>query len=210
MSIRIIIADDHKIVRSGIKAELDQQKDFEIIGEATSGDVALEMALSQFPDVLLLDIMMPGMKAFEIISRLRQSQAPVHVMILTAHGDRGTISGLLQLGVDGFLLKDEDPSVLPDAIRKISSGKKWVSTRVTDYLLENAQAASHQSELPVLTEKEINVLRLISEGLSTKEIVSALGSKERTVEFHIKKIKTKLGVNTSAQAVAWAKDHGVL
>lgn len=85
-----------------------------------------------------------------------------------------------------------------------------MSTRVTEYLLENAQAASHQSELPVLTEKEINVLCLISEGLSTKEIVSALRSKERTVEFHIKKIKTKLGVNTSAQAVAWAKDHGVL
>ena len=210
MSIRIIIADDHKIVRSGIKAELDQQKDFEIIGEATSGDMALEMAMSQVPDVLLLDIMMPGIKAFEIISRIRQSHAPVHIMIITAHGDRGTISGLIQLGVDGFLLKDEDPSVLPEAIRKISSGKKWVSTRVTEFLLENAQAASHQSEQPVLTEKEINVLRLISEGLSTKEIVSTLKSKERTVEFHIKKIKTKLGVNTNAQAVAWAKDHGVL
>jgi DNA-binding NarL/FixJ family response regulator len=210
MSIRIIIADDHKVVRSGIKAELNQQKDFEIIGEATTGDMALEMAITQLPDVLLLDVMMPGMKAFEIISRLHQSQIPVHIMILTAHGDRGTILGLVHLGVDGFLLKDEDPSVLPDAIRKISSGRKWVSSRVTEFLLENAQAATNQSEFPMLTEKEIDVLRLISEGLSTKEIVTALGIKERTVDFHIRNIKTKLGVNTSPQAVAWAKDHGVL
>jgi DNA-binding NarL/FixJ family response regulator len=210
MSIRIIIADDHKVVRSGIKAELDQQKDFEIIGEATTGDMALEMAISQVPDVLLLDVMMPGMKAFEIISRLRQSHMPVHILILTAHGDRGTVSGLIQLGVDGFLLKDEDPFVLPEAIRRIASGKKWVSPKVTEFLLENIHLTTHQSELPVLTDKEINILRLISEGFSTKEIVSALGSKERTVEFHIKMIKTKLGVATSAQAVAWAKDYGIL
>jgi DNA-binding NarL/FixJ family response regulator len=210
MSIRIVIADDHQIVRSGIKAELDQQKNFEIVGEATSGDMALEMVLKFVPDILLLDIMMPGMKAFEVIRRIHQNKKSVRIMILTAHGDRGTISGLIHLGVDGFLLKDEDPSVLPDAIRKISCGQKWLSSKVIDYLMENAQASTHQSEQPVLTEKEINVLRLISEGLSTKEIVAALESKERTVEFHIKKIKTKLGVNTSAQAVAWAKDHGVL
>jgi DNA-binding NarL/FixJ family response regulator len=210
MSIRIVIADDHQIVRSGIKAELDQQKNFEIVGEATSGDMALEMVLKLVPDILLLDIMMPGMKTFEVIRRIHQNKKSVRIMILTAHGDRGTISGLIHLGVDGFLLKDEDPSVLPDAIRKISCGQKWLSSKVIDYLMENAQASTHQSEQPVLTEKEINVLRLISEGLSTKEIVAALESKERTVEFHIKKIKTKLGVNTSAQAVAWAKDHGVL
>lgn len=210
MSVRIVIADDHQIVRSGIKAELDQHKDFEIVGEAMSGDMALEMTMNLIPDVLLLDIMMPGTKAFEIISQIHQSHIPVHIMVLTAHGDRGTISGLIQLGVDGFLLKDEDPSVLPEAIHIIASGKKWLSSKVTEFLLENAQSPLSQLEIPILTEKEINVLRLISEGMSTKEIVTALESKERTVEFHIKKIKTKLGVNNNAQAVAWAKDHGIL
>ena len=210
MSIRILIADDHPVVRSGVKVELNRWNDIKIIGEATTGDMAFEMAKTLEPDILILDIMMPGMKAFEIIRGLYLRKAPVRIMIFTEYDDRGTISRFVQLGVDGFLLKDEDPSVLPEAIRKITCGKKWVSPKVTEFLLENAQAASHQSEQPVLTEKEINVLRLISEGLSTKEIVSTLESKERTVEFHIKKIKTKLGVNTSAQAVAWAKDHGVL
>jgi DNA-binding NarL/FixJ family response regulator len=210
MSIRIIIADDHKVVRSGIKVELDQQKDFEIIGEASTGDMAVEMTLKLVPDVLLLDVMMPGMKAFEVIRRIHQSKRPVGILILTGHGDRGTISGMIQLGVDGILLKDEDPSALPEAIRKISAGHKWLSSTITDFLLENAQNPIHPSEQPILTEKEISVLRLISEGLSTKQIVAALESKERTIEFHIKKINTKLGVATRAQAVAWAKDHGIL
>lgn len=210
MAIRIIIADDHQVVRSGIKAELEQQNDFTIVGEATTGDEALEMAITLVPDVLLLDVMMPGLKAFEIIRQIHQKKLPVSIMILTAHDDRGTVSGLIQLGVDGFLLKEEDASVLPDAIRKISQGQKWVSSKVAEYLMENMQATTSQTEQPILTEKEITILRLISEGLTTKEIVVVMNSKERTIEFHIKKINTKLGVATRAQAIAWAKDRGLL
>lgn len=210
MSIRILIADDHPVVRSGIKVELNQQKDFEIVGEATTGDMTLEMVINLEPDVLILDVMMPGMKAFEIIRSLHKRKAPVRIIVLTAHDDRGTVSGLIQLGVDGFLLKEEDISVMPDAIRKISRGQKWLSSKVAEYLMENVQAPTNQTEQPILTEKEISVIRLISKGLSTKEIVAALESKERTVEFHIKKINTKLGVATRAQAVAWAKDHGII
>ncbi len=210
MGIRILIADDHQVVRSGIKAELERQKDFDVVGEAKTGDEALEMAVTLVPDVLLLDVMMPGIKAFEIIRKIHQKKLPVHIMVLTAHDDRGTVSGLVQLGVDGFLLKEEDASVLPDAIRKISRGQKWLSSKVAEYLMENMQATTGQTDQPVLTEKEITVLRLLSEGKTTKEIVAAMDSKERTIEFHIKKINTKLGVATRAQAVAWAKDHGLL
>lgn len=210
MSIRILIADDHPVVRSGIKVELNGQGDFEIVGEATTGDMALEMVITLEPDILILDVMMPGMKAFEIIRSLHQRKAPVRILIFTEYDDRGTISRFLQLGVDGLFLKEEDLTLLPDAIRKIFRGQKWLSSKVTEYLMETVKMPTNQTEQPVLTEKEIFVLRLISEGLSTKEIVMALESKERTVEFHIRKIKTKLGVSTSAHAVAWAKDHGVL
>jgi len=210
MGIRILIADDHQVVRSGIKAELERQKDFDVVGEAKTGDEALELVVTLLPDVLLLDVMMPGIKAFEIIRQIHQKKLPVRIMVLTAHDDRGTVSGLVHLGVDGFLLKEEDASVLPDAIRKILRGQKWLSSKVAEYLMENMQATTGQTDQLVLTEKEITVLRLLSEGKTTKEIVAFMNSKERTIEFHIKKIKTKLGVFTSAQAVAWAKDHGIL
>ena len=210
VSIRILIADDHKIVRAGIKAELNTHSDFEIVGEATTGDMALEMALGLVPDILLLDVMMPGMKSREVIQRIHQEKLSTRIMILTAHGDRGTVFGMLRLQVNGFLLKDEDTDVLPDAIRKIASGQRWASPKVADYLMEFSQAPETKLERPVLSEKEIDILRLLSEGYTTKEMTVELNMKERTVEYHMKCINAKLGTSTRTQAVAWAKDYGIL
>ena len=210
MSIRTLIADDQKIVRSGIKAELHGHKDFEIVGEAATGEMALNQVMTLTPDILLLDISMPGMKSTEVVQRIHVGKIPVHILIFTGCIDREIVSEMVRLGVDGFLLKDEDPVVLPDAIRKIARGQKWVSAKVIDFLMEIPQAPESKLEQALLSDKEINVLRLLSEGKTTKEMTMALGIKERTVEYYIKNINVKLGTSTRAQAVACAKDYGIL
>lgn len=210
MKTRILIADDHPSVRSGIKTELIQHEDFEIIGEAITGDQALEMTIAFSPDILILDLSMPGMRAYEVIKEIRKRRIPVKILIYTAYEDRGTVSGIIRIGVEGYLLKYEPLSVIPEAIRTIVRGQKWLSASVTTILMEKVQTVNIYSDKPVLSEKETEILHLISQGAITKEIASVLSMGERTVEFHVRNIFSKLGVNSRAQAISWAKDNNML
>lgn len=210
MKTRILIADDHPIVRSGIRTELSRQEDFEITGEAVTSDQALEMTIETAPDVLILDISMPGIRAVEVIKEIHKRRIPTKILVYSAYGDKGTVSGILRVGVEGYMLKDEDPFVMPEAIRAIVLGQRWLSASITSFLVERAQTVHVQSDRPVLSEKEIEILRLISQGATTKEIASTLVMGERTVEFHLRNISSKLEVSSRAQAVSWAKDHKVL
>ena len=208
MTIRVVIADDHPIIRSGVRGELDRSGGFEVAGEALDGDEALCLAQQVKPDVLMLDVNMPGMKAIQVLRTLKSGGAAPRVLVLTAYSDPGTVIGLLKAGADGYLLKDEDPSVIPEAVRAVSKGETWFSpslpAEVVAIVRENRGAAVGDA----LTEREQQVLQFLVEGCTNKEIAQELQTSERTVEFHVSNILAKLGVKSRLEAALWAKEHG--
>jgi len=207
---RILIADDHPIFRSGLKAELSRHTDFEIVGEAVDGDEVIAKVNEAPVDVVILDISMPGTKAVEVIRRLGKSHPEIKVLVLTAHGDKGTVTSMLKAGAHGYVLKEEDPFVVPEAIRSVIKGRNWVGPSVATLMMGKFRDNPSQTNSGVLTEKECEVIRLIADGLTTKDIASRLHMAERTVEFHISNIYDKLGVTTRPSAVIWAQEHGLL
>jgi DNA-binding NarL/FixJ family response regulator len=208
--VRVLIADDHPIVRSGIKAELNRHSDLEITGEAVTADEVIEKVNQIQVDVIILDISMPGIKVTDVIKQIGKSHPHIKILVLTAHGDKGTVMAVLKAGAHGYVLKEEDPYVVPDAIRAVAKGKNWVSPSVASLMIGKIRENKMNTDACVLTERECEVLRLIALGLSTKSIASRINMAERTVEFHITNIYDKLGVNTRASAVLWAKEHGIL
>ena len=138
------------------------------------------------------------------------SHPDTKILVLTAHGDKGTIMSMLKAGAHGYVLKDEDPEVVPDAIRTVMSGKNWVSPSVTTLMVGKLRDGKPKSNSGVLTEREIEVIRLIADGLTTKDIASRLNIADRTVEFNVSNIYDKLGVNTRGAIVHWAQENDVL
>lgn len=210
MPIQVVIADDHPIVRSGIRSELARHPDFEVVGEALNGDEALQLTLELNPDVLLLDVNMPGLKAVNVVEELKSRPIPCKVLVLTAYGDTATILGMLKVGVDGYLLKDEDPFIIPEAIRGVLDGKTWLSHTVSEKLVSIAQGKAETIGGVELTRREREVLRLLSQGSTNKEIAMHLQTSERTVEFHVGNILDKLGVKCRLEAAVWAKANGLV
>lgn len=207
---RILIADDHPIFRSGLKTELSRHTDFEIAGEAIDGDEVIAKVNEGPVDVVILDISMPGIKAVDVIRRLGKSHPAIKVLVLTAHGDKGTITSILKAGAHGYVLKEEDPFVVPEAIRSVIKGRNWVGPSVATLMMGKFRDIPSETNSGVLTEKECEVIRLIADGLSTRDIASRTHMAERTVEFHISNIYDKLGVTTRPSAVRWAQEHGIL
>jgi DNA-binding NarL/FixJ family response regulator len=208
--VRVLIADDHPIVRSGIRAELTRHADLEIAGEALTADEVVEK-VSQIPvDVVILDISMPGIKATEVIKRIGKSHPKIKILVLTAHGDKGTIMAVLKAGAHGYVLKEEDPYVVPEAIRALLKGKNWVSPTVATLMVGRIREGKVSANSGFLTERECEVIKLIADGLTNKDIASRIHMADRTVEFHVSNIYEKLGVNNRASAVCRAKEHGIL
>ena len=210
VKVQVLIADDHPIVRSGIRTELSRHQDFEIVGEAVTGDQVLEWATKAKIDVVILDINMPGLKTLEVIKRLRKSYPATKILVVTAYTDKGTVTGILNAGAEGFITKDEDPYVIPDAIRSILQGKNWLGPVASTLVVKRLKEPRTNQGNSLLTDREITVLGLIANGLTTKEIANQIGMAERTVEFHITNIYEKLGVNSRASAVNWAKEKGLI
>ncbi len=210
VKVQVLIADDHPIVRSGIRTELSRHQDFEIVGEAVTGDQVLEWASKAKIDVVILDINMPGLKTLEVIKRLRKSYPATKILVVTAYTDKGTVTGILNAGAEGFITKDEDPYVIPDAIRSILQGKNWLGPVASTLVVKRLKEPRTNQGNNLLTDREITVLGLIANGLTTKEIANQIGMAERTVEFHITNIYEKLGVSSRASAVNWAKEKGLI
>lgn len=209
--VRVLIADDHRLMLTGIRTELSRHSDFEVVGEAVTGDQVIEMVSNVPVDAVVLDISMPGMKVMEVIRRLKRDWPELKILILTAYLDKGTALGIMKAGADGYVLKDDDPVVIPGAIRDIMAGKTWLSSSVATFLIGRIRKVNgSSSNSNLLTEKEIEIIRLISEGLVTKDISSRSNLSVRTIESHITNIYGKLGVGTRASAVNWAKEHGVI
>jgi DNA-binding NarL/FixJ family response regulator len=210
MPISILIADDHPVVRSGIRTELTQYPDFIIVGEAFNGDQAIEMTLNLMPSILFLDVNMPGAKAKKVLQVIKKDCPSCSVIILSAFGDTGTVIEMMKSGASGYILKDEALDALVSAIKAAQNGEIWMSPAISETLSHSIRKDQllHQNN-SILTEREYEVLNKILVGMANQQIALSLGIKERTVEFHITNIFQKLGIKSRVEIILWVKENGM-
>ncbi|MCP3168624.1 response regulator [Myxococcus qinghaiensis] len=212
--IRLVLVDDHALVRQGLRGLLDLTPDLRVVGEAVDGEDALRKAEELNPDVVLMDVRMPRMTGLEALRELRRGPVHRRVVLLTTFDEDAAIVEALRAGVQGFLLKDVSLDELADAIRRVHAGETLlppgVAERVARGLLELSRDFP-AAELPEgLTRREVEVLRLIARGLSNREIAQALGTAEGTVKNQTSSILSKLGVRDRTRAVLRAMELGCL
>jgi two-component system response regulator DegU len=205
--ISVIIADDHPIVRNGIKNELGRYDDIEVVGEAENGDESLQQVIKLQPDVLLLDINMPGFRAIDVVREICKTEGKTKVLVLSAFGDLEYILAMLKAGAKGYMLKDEEPATIAKGIRAISKGETWLSADVATRLVFASVSNDKNIGPSELTSREKEVLCLIARGHDNQKIAEALSISEGTVKNHVSNIYDKIGVNSRAEAVAWAWQH---
>jgi DNA-binding NarL/FixJ family response regulator len=207
-AVRVVLADDHPVTRQGIRNLLDKAIDIEVVGEASGGSEALNLARELAPDVLLLDMEMPDLKGVEVARQLQAAGSPVRILALSAHDDDEYIRGLLATGAAGYLMKEEVPDTIVEAVRGVARGEQgWVSRQVAAKLTAFTQRDSEQSGL---TDRETQVLRLVVEGMTNQEIGLTLGISEKTVEKHLDGVFTKLGVSSRVEAAVRAVREGLV
>lgn len=202
--IGVVIADDHPIVRAGIATQLSYHDDIKVCGQAPNGQGALDLVRQHQPQVLVLDMHMPGMRSLDVLEQVRTLPAPPRVLILTAHSDIESVLSLLKAGAKGYLLKDEEPDAITVAVRAVAEGKTWLSAAITASMVEHSTRETPKVDKPDLSTREIEVLRLLADGQDNHEIGDKLGISERTVRFHLRNIYDKLGVQRRGPAIAWA------
>ncbi len=208
--IRVLIADDHELVRKGLVALLSRKTGIEVVGEAADGDEAVRKTLSLRPDVILLDLVMPGKDGVAAIQEIKQEDQNVRILVLTSFGEDARVFTAIKAGALGYLLKDCSPQQLLDAIRAVHAGQPSLSPNVA---LKLVRELHHPSQLPPagepLTPRELGVLRLVAQGLSNQEIAERLEISERTVGTHVSAILSKLHLANRTQAALYALREGL-
>ena len=198
---RILIVDDHAILRGGLVSLLSTTDDLEVVGEAESGEDAVRLAEELKPDVVLMDLSMPGMNGVAATALIRAQDPSVSILVLTSLADRSWIMEAVEAGADGYLLKHAEPEVILDGIREVLRGGSPLDPRAARAVLSSRQA---EVQSAVLTDREEEVLRLVTQGLPNKSIARRLGISERTVKAHLTHIFQRLGVSDRTQAALWA------
>lgn len=207
--IRVLIVDDHEVVREGLRLFLAEENEIEVVGLAPDGTHALKMAADLKPDVILMDLVMPELDGIETIRRLRAAGSPSRVLILTTFVDKARVRDAIEAGAVGYLLKDVGRSDLLAAIRAAGRNTPTLHPVAQQYLMQQVVAPAASSPLDVLTPRELEVLKLITDGQSNKAIARKLDLSIGTVKGHVSAILTKLEVTSRTQAALLAVDNGL-
>ena len=204
--IRVVIADDHGVVRAGLAQLLATFPDVELVGSASNGEEAVSLSAARGPDVVLMDLEMPVLDGIEATRRIRAAQPDVAVVVLTSFSDRERILSALDAGAAGYLLKDAEPDALARAIEAAARGEAPLDPKAARALLSARRAASPADGL---SGREREVLAMVAEGLPNKLIAQRLGISEKTVKTHLTSVFRQIGVTDRTQAALWAQRHGV-
>ncbi|MFE9040747.1 response regulator [Streptomyces sp. NPDC012421] len=207
--IRVLLVDDHQVVRRGLRTFLEVQDDIEVVGEAADGAEGVARAEELRPDVVLMDVKMPGTDGIEALKRLRALANPAKVLIVTSFTEQRTVVPALRAGAAGYVYKDVDPDALAGAIRSVHAGHVLLQPEVAGFLLTQDDAQGGTGRGTTLTEREREVLGLIADGRSNREIARALVLSEKTVKTHVSNILMKLDLADRTQAALWAVRHGL-
>lgn len=210
MPISLLLVDDHAIVTDGIKALLNGDDSFVIKGEASNGQVALDMLRVLKIDLVLLDVDMPVLNGTQTLAQIKKEFPQIKVVMLTMHDEKAMINSLLQLGADGYLLKNTSKAELVQSLKKVANDEKFISSDVTAILLQSDAEKTRNPLLAQLTEREIEIISLIAQGLSNKEIGERLFISHRTVDTHRTNLMSKLEVHNVAGIVKFAIVNGLL
>ncbi|MGH2347919.1 MAG: response regulator [bacterium] len=205
--IRILVVDDHPVVREGLVATLEDDPEFAVVGAAASAEDALPLTRSQRPDVILLDLELPGMDGIQAIPALTAAHPEARIVILTAYDTDERVLGAIRSGAKGYLLKGAGLEEIARAIRAVHGGGSYLEPRIAGKVLAEVSAPRRST---ALSRREREVLKMVADGRSNKQIARALKITERTVKFHVTTILNKLGAENRAQAVALAVQRGLL
>lgn len=200
--IRILIADDHPVVREGLSAILNRQRDMEVVTEASNGAEAAEQFTRHLPDITLLDLRMPGLDGIGTVSKIRSRFPAAKIVILSAYEGEEEVCNAILAGAEGFMSKDSPRQQLMNCIREVHAGGKWIPSAITSRL-------AHRVATPELNERESEVLNLLATGKNGKEIGAALHVTEETIKFHVSDILVKFGVTGRSEAVEEAAKRGL-
>ncbi|MEV1047445.1 response regulator transcription factor [Streptomyces sp. NPDC049916] len=206
--IRVLLVDDHQVVRRGLRTFLEIQEDIEVVGEAGDGAEGVARTEELRPDIVLMDIKMPGTDGIDALRRLRELGNPAKVLIVTSFTEQRTVVPALRAGASGYVYKDVDPDALAGAIRSVHAGHVLLQPEVAGALLADDDTGTGTGRGSTLTEREREVLGLIADGRSNREIARALVLSEKTVKTHVSNILMKLDLADRTQAALWAVRHG--
>ncbi len=205
--IRVVLADDHPTLRLGLRVLLDQAPDVAVVGEAEDGEQALTLLEMLLPDVVVLDCQLPKLDGTQVAQEIRRRAWSVQIVALSSYDDDRYVRGMLEAGAVGYLLKEEAPERVVEAVRRAASGDGcFISPMVAQKV-----ATWARGQLPAgLTERELEVLRCVARGLTNREIAQTLDVTERTVAFHVSNVLEKLGVASRVKAAMWAREQGLI
>jgi two-component system, NarL family, response regulator LiaR len=212
VTIRVVIADDHAVVRQGLRTFLELQEGMDVVGEAADGEEAVALVERTAPDVVLLDLVMPRVDGLEAIRRIRERAPATRILVLTSFADDHTVLPAVRAGAAGYLLKDVQPPELAGAIRTVHAGEALLAPTVATMLVEQlaAEDGAGAERGEHLTPRELEVLALLARGRANKAIALDLGVSERTVKTHVSNILGKLNLTDRTQAAVYAVRHGIV
>jgi len=208
--IRLLIADDHAIVRGGLKQIFALVPDFEVVGEAVNGSEVLErLRLDPF-DLLLLDLNMPGLSGADLITRIKTHRADLPILVLSMHNEPQVAARMLKAGAADYITKDCEPDILLAAIRKVAAGGKYIDPDLAEKMVFDATSTAQRPPHSLLSERELEVLRLLTTGKGVNEIAMQLAISNKTVSTHKVRLMEKLNISSMAELMRYAMQHGLL
>lgn len=210
-SVRVLVVDDHAIVRKGIRALLVTEQSIQVVGEAANGSEAVVLAQSLRPDVILMDIVMPEMDGLEAIRRITEQQPEIRILVLTSFAGVDMVLPAIKAGALGYLLKDSGPQELVQAIQQVHRGNSSLHPAIARKLLQEiSEPSSSGPDVGSLTEREVTVLKLVAQGFSNRDIANELTVSEATVRTHVSHILAKLDLSSRTQAALYALRRGIV